>query len=102
MQKFLLWSAPGIFVLLWSTGFIGARLGLPYSEPFSFLFWRYSIVLLLLAPVVAFSVWVTYTADFAPARLRLFSASFEPHRCNYTGRTSLSARLCFLPWAAPT
>ena len=25
------------FVLLWSTGFIGARLGLPYADPFSFL-----------------------------------------------------------------
>jgi drug/metabolite transporter (DMT)-like permease len=56
MQKFLLWSAPGIFVLLWSTGFIGARLGLPYAEPFSFLFWRFSIVLLLLATVSFFAV----------------------------------------------
>ncbi len=56
MQKFLLWSAPGIFVLLWSTGFIGARLGLPYAEPFSFLFWRFSIVLLLLAPISFFVV----------------------------------------------
>ena len=56
MQKFLLWSAPGIFVLLWSTGFIGARLGLPYAEPFSFLFWRFSIVLLLLAPISLFVV----------------------------------------------
>jgi len=56
MQKFLLWSAPGIFVLLWSTGFIGARLGLPYAEPFSFLFWRFSIVLLLLTPISFFVV----------------------------------------------
>jgi len=28
---------PTTFVMLWSTGFIGARLGLPYSEPFTFL-----------------------------------------------------------------
>ncbi|EXJ11811.1 MULTISPECIES: DMT family transporter [Nitrincola] len=32
--------APWIFVLLWSTGFIGAKYGLPYSDPFSFLAWR--------------------------------------------------------------
>ena len=56
MQKFLLWSAPGIFVLLWSTGFIGARLGLPYAEPFSFLFWRFLIVSLLLASISFFVV----------------------------------------------
>lgn len=33
LQKF----APGIFVLLWSTGFIGAKYGLPYAEPLTFL-----------------------------------------------------------------
>jgi hypothetical protein len=26
-------SAPALFVLLWSTGFIGARYGMPYIEP---------------------------------------------------------------------
>ena len=31
---------PWVFVLLWSTGFIGARYGLPYSEPYTFLSWR--------------------------------------------------------------
>jgi drug/metabolite transporter (DMT)-like permease len=29
--------APYIFVLLWSTGFIGAKYGLPYADPFIFL-----------------------------------------------------------------
>ncbi|SKA28946.1 Permease of the drug/metabolite transporter (DMT) superfamily [Oceanospirillum multiglobuliferum] len=28
---------PWVFVLLWSTGFISAKYGLPYSDPFSFL-----------------------------------------------------------------
>ena len=28
---------PALFVGLWSTGFIGAKLGLPYAEPFTFL-----------------------------------------------------------------
>lgn len=31
---------PFAFVLLWSTGFIGARYGLPYIEPFNYLFIR--------------------------------------------------------------
>jgi len=30
-------ALPSAFVLLWSTGFIGARLGLPYIEPLTFL-----------------------------------------------------------------
>ena len=30
-------AAPMLFVLLWSTGFIGARYGLPYIEPMTFL-----------------------------------------------------------------
>lgn len=45
--------APALFVLLWSTGFIGARFGLPYAEPFTFLLLRYAIVFVLLAAVVA-------------------------------------------------
>ena len=35
---------PFIFVLLWSTGFIGAKYGLPYAEPFTMLMWRMLIV----------------------------------------------------------
>jgi drug/metabolite transporter (DMT)-like permease len=35
---------PLVFVLLWSTGFIGARLGLPHAEPLTFLFIRYVAV----------------------------------------------------------
>ena len=36
---------PLIFVLLWSTGFIGARLGLPHAEPLTFLLVRYIAVI---------------------------------------------------------
>jgi drug/metabolite transporter (DMT)-like permease len=42
-------GAPALFVLLWSTGFIGAKLGLPYAEPFTFLSLRMGIVAVLLA-----------------------------------------------------
>jgi len=29
--------APYLFVFLWSTGFVGAKYGLPYADPFIFL-----------------------------------------------------------------
>lgn len=45
--------APLLFVLLWSTGFIGARLGLPHAEPLTFLLLRYAVVIVLLAAVAA-------------------------------------------------
>lgn len=42
---------PGVFVFLWSTGFIGAKLGLPYAEPMTFLALRFGIVVVLMLPV---------------------------------------------------
>lgn len=45
-------SVPLIFVVLWSTGYIGAKLGLPYAEPFTFLALRMAITFCVLAPVV--------------------------------------------------
>ena len=40
--------APFLFVLLWSTGFIGAKLGLPHAAPLAFLLARYLAVLSLM------------------------------------------------------
>jgi len=48
MQKFY----PFLFVFLWSTGFIGAKFGLPHAEPLSFLLVRYLLVISLLGAVV--------------------------------------------------
>ena len=42
-------AAPFLFVLLWSTGFIGAKLGLPHAAPLAFLFVRYLLVISLMA-----------------------------------------------------
>ncbi|PWG62057.1 EamA family transporter [Spiribacter halobius] len=42
---------PALFVLLWSTGFIGARLGLPHAEPMTFLGLR-----MVLAAALLFAV----------------------------------------------
>mgnify|MGYP000014476584 FL=1 len=44
-------AMPGVFVLLWSTGFIGAKLGLPYADPFTFLFLRFAILTALLVVI---------------------------------------------------
>lgn len=42
---------PALFVVLWSTGFIGARLGLPHAGPLTFLALRYGLAAALLALV---------------------------------------------------
>lgn len=44
--------APYLFVVLWSSGFIGARFGLPYAEPATFLMLR------MMANVLVFGVLV--------------------------------------------
>jgi len=47
--------APVLFVLMWSTGFIGTKLGASGAEPFTFLTMRFALVLAVLAPV---SLWL--------------------------------------------
>lgn len=42
---------PAVFVLIWSTGFIVAKFGLPYAPPLSFLSMRYAL------SIVCFLVW---------------------------------------------
>jgi drug/metabolite transporter (DMT)-like permease len=44
-------AAPAVFVLLWSTGFIAAKAGLPYAEPLTFLALRFALVTALMLPV---------------------------------------------------
>ena len=43
---------PWLFVLIWSTGFIVARFGMPHSPPLTFLSMRYAL------SVLCFGVWV--------------------------------------------
>ena len=43
--------APALFVFLWSTGFIGARYGLPYIEPLTFLALRISFAAVIMAAI---------------------------------------------------
>jgi drug/metabolite transporter (DMT)-like permease len=46
-------AAPVLFVALWSTGFVGAKYGLPDAEPFTFLLIRLSIAAALLGLIAA-------------------------------------------------
>jgi len=48
----LLAAMPMLFVLLWSTGFVVAKFGLPYAPPLTFLLLRFAGVLLVLLPLV--------------------------------------------------
>lgn len=52
---------PVLFVFLWSTGFVGAKYGLPYAEPLTFLLLRYSalVVLMCLLALVCRASWPT-------------------------------------------
>jgi len=54
-SKFSKWLplVPVIFVLLWSTGFIGAKYALPYIEPFNLLFIRMVITIVVFALLLA-------------------------------------------------
>ncbi len=51
-RQALLAAMPAVFVGIWSTGFVVARLAMPHAPPLSFLTWRYALSLL------AFVLWV--------------------------------------------
>ncbi|MCC5859100.1 MAG: DMT family transporter [Ectothiorhodospiraceae bacterium] len=52
LQGLWIQAMPVLFVLLWSTGFIGAKFGLPYAEPFTFLFVRFVCTLAVLYLII--------------------------------------------------
>jgi drug/metabolite transporter (DMT)-like permease len=62
----LLLLAPALFVLLWSTGFIAAKFGLPYAPPLTFLLYRFVLVAALMAVVCALTGarWPSRRADY--------------------------------------
>lgn len=63
--------APILFVFLWSTGFIGSRLGKPFAEPLTFLSWRYFclVVLLTIVALVTRSTWPRTSRDVGNAAI---------------------------------
>jgi drug/metabolite transporter (DMT)-like permease len=50
----LLAAMPAVFVLIWSTGFVVARYGMPHAPPLGFLVLRYAL------SVLAFGVWIAW------------------------------------------
>ena len=57
---------PLLFVFLWSTGFIGAKYGLPHAQPLSFLLTRYLLVigLLLAIALLTRAPWPAHKRDW--------------------------------------
>ncbi len=53
LEDAAIFAAPVVFVLLWSSGFVGAKLGLGYAEPLTFLSLRMGVVVALLLIIVA-------------------------------------------------
>ena len=51
-QAALIAAMPVVFVLIWSTGFVVARYGMPHAPPLSFLAWRYAL------SIAAFGFWI--------------------------------------------
>jgi len=43
--------APALFIFFWASGFVAAKYGLPYAEPFTFLTLRFLVALVLLVPL---------------------------------------------------
>jgi len=55
LEKVTVFAAPGVFVLLWASGFIGAKLGVRYAEPLTFLTLRMIVVVALLVLIILFT-----------------------------------------------
>jgi drug/metabolite transporter (DMT)-like permease len=58
MRKLWIAAIPAVFVFIWSTGFISARLGMPYSPAMSFLAIRCAL------SVLCFLIWIGVSTGF--------------------------------------
>jgi drug/metabolite transporter (DMT)-like permease len=55
LEDFAVFAAPAMFVVLWASGFIGAKFGLAYAEPLTFLTLRMIALVALLGAVILFT-----------------------------------------------
>jgi drug/metabolite transporter (DMT)-like permease len=53
-------AVPWVFVLIWSTGFVVARLAMPHAPPMGFLAWRFGL------SVLALMVWIRWSGAAWP------------------------------------
>lgn len=61
-SRALLRAMPWVFVLIWSTGFVVARLGMPHAPPLGFLSVRYAL------SVACFALWIALARVALPPR----------------------------------
>lgn len=61
-SRVLLRAMPWVFVLIWSTGFVVARLAMPHAPPLGFLSVRYAL------SVACFALWMLVARVALPAR----------------------------------
>jgi drug/metabolite transporter (DMT)-like permease len=61
-SRLLLRAMPWVFVLIWSTGFVVARLAMPHAPPLSFLSIRYAL------SVACFALWMRLAQVALPPR----------------------------------
>jgi len=61
-SRALLRAMPWVFVLIWSTGFVVARLGMPHAPPLGFLSVRYAL------SVACFALWIALARAALPPR----------------------------------
>ena len=66
LQSAFVALTPGLFVVLWSTGFIGMKLGAPFAEPFTFMGLRMLLVLSILLVIIAITraPWPRSASEF--------------------------------------
>jgi drug/metabolite transporter (DMT)-like permease len=63
-QRGLVWAMPAVFVLIWASGFVVARLGMPHSPPMKFLALRYVL------SVLCFAAWALLARAAWPSSRR--------------------------------
>jgi drug/metabolite transporter (DMT)-like permease len=52
IEKLAIFAAPAVFVVLWASGFVGAKFGLAYAEPLTFLSLRMGAAVALLVIII--------------------------------------------------
>jgi drug/metabolite transporter (DMT)-like permease len=116
---------PALFVILWSTGFIAAKYGLPYAPPLKFLLVRFSLVTALMTIVtlatrapwpatrrqvahIAVSAWLVHgvylggvfisIAAGMPAGTSAMLVGLQPVLTVFLARAWLGERITALQW----
>jgi drug/metabolite transporter (DMT)-like permease len=120
---------PALFVLLWSTGFIAAKYGLPYAPPLKFLLVRFSLVTALMTAVtlvtrapwptgrrqiahIAIAAWLVHGVYLGgvfvsisagmPAGTSAMLVGLQPILTVFLARAWLGERITALQWSGLT